>query len=124
VAVSETSGNPFFETQNTYLTFFIGRNPNPNYHRPYEYVPVRHIPVDTESYAYYGENLLSNFDALPTWAYTTPHNIQRITPQNESCTNCHGNEDIFLTVDKVNPEEVNANLNVIVDEIPAPMGAP
>lgn len=124
VSVSEKTGNPIFETQNTYLTFFIGRNPDPSYHRPYEYVPVRHIPVDTESYAYYGENLLPNFDALPTWAYATPHNIQRNTPQNESCTNCHGNPDIFLTIEKVNPEEVNANLNVIVDEVPAPVGSP
>jgi thiosulfate/3-mercaptopyruvate sulfurtransferase len=124
VAISETTGNPFFETQDTYLTFLIGRNPNPNYHRPYEYVPVRHIPIDTESYAYYGENLLPNFDALPTWAYATPHNIQRNTPQTESCANCHGNPDIFLTIDKVNPEEVNANLKVIVEEIPAPLGAP
>ena len=118
VAVSEKTGNPFFETQATYTTFFIGRNPIQNYHRPYEYVTVRHIPVDTQSYAYYGDNLLSNFDALPTWAYATPHNIQRITPQNESCNNCHGNSDIFLTEDKVNAEELNANLNVVVDEVP------
>ena len=119
VAISEKTGNPFFETQATYLTFFIGRNPEPNYHRPYEYVPVRHIPVDPESYAFYGEDLLSNFEAQPTWAYATPHNIQRNTPQNESCANCHGNPDIFLTIDKVNAEEVNANLDVIVDEVPA-----
>lgn len=119
VAISENTGNPFFETQNTYLTFFIGRNPEQSYHRPYEYVTVRHIPVDTESYAFYGENLLPNFDARPTWSYATPHNIQRITPQNESCNNCHGNADIFLTNDKVNPDEVNANLDVIVPEVPA-----
>jgi hypothetical protein len=118
VAVSEESGNPFFETEGTYLTFFIGKNPNPSYHRPYEYVPVRHVPVDTESYAFYGENLLSNFDARPTWAYATPHNIQRITPQNESCEACHGNADIFLTADKVSPAELEANQSVIVDEIP------
>ena len=124
VAISEKTGNPFFETEATYMTFFIGRNPIQNYHRPYEYVPVRHIPVDRNSYAFYGEDLLPNFDALPTWAYTTPHNIQRKTPQNESCANCHGNADIFLTEDKVNPEEVNANLNVIVDQIPAPLGVP
>jgi hypothetical protein len=119
VAVSEKTGNPFFETQATYMTFFIGRNPDPNYHRPYEYVPVRHVPVDRQSYAYYGDDLLPNFDALPTWAYATPHNIQRITPQNESCNNCHGNPEVFLTADKVEPEDVNANRNVIVDQIPA-----
>jgi len=119
VAVSEKTGNPFFETQATYMTFFIGRNPEPNFHRPYEYVTVRHIPVDSQSYAFYGENLLPNFDALPTWAYATPHNIQRKTPQNESCNNCHGNAEIFLTADKVTPEEVNANLNVIIQQIPS-----
>lgn len=120
VAVSEKSGNPFFETEATYQTFLIGRNPLQNYHRPYEYVPVRHIPADPESYAYYGDNLLANFDALPTWAYATPHNIQRITPQNESCNNCHGNPNVFLTVSKVRPEEVNANRDVIVPQVPAP----
>ncbi|NJN44841.1 MAG: hypothetical protein HC806_09075 [Anaerolineae bacterium] len=99
----------------------IGRNPNPNYHRPYEYVPVRHVPVDVNSYSFYGENLLPNFNLLPTWTYATPHNIQRITPQNESCTSCHGNPDIFLTIDKVAPEEVEANQSVIVDQIPAPI---
>jgi thiosulfate/3-mercaptopyruvate sulfurtransferase len=119
VAISEASGNPFFETQDTYLTFLIGRNPIQNFHRPYEYVPVRHIPVDTESYAYYGDNLLPSFDALPTWAYATPHNIQRITPQTESCNNCHGNPEVFLTSDKVKPEEVNANRDVIVPQVPA-----
>lgn len=120
VAISEKTGKPFFETQATYMTFFIGRNPNPNYHRPYEYVTVRHIPVDRQSYAFYGDNLLPNFDALPTWMYATPHNIQRKTPQNQSCNNCHGNASIFLTADKVNPAERNANLEVIVPQVPAP----
>jgi len=118
VAVSEKTGKPFFETQATYFTFFIGLNPNPNYHRPYKYVTVRHVPVDTESYAFYGENLLPNFDALPTWTYATPHNVQRKTPQNASCAACHGNADIFLTADKVKPEELQANQPVIVPEIP------
>lgn len=120
VAISENTGNPFFETQATYMTFFIGRNPSPNYHRPYEFVPVRHIPVDTQSYLFYGDNLLPNFNALPTWAYATPHNIQRKTPQNSSCNNCHGNPEIFLTSDKVAPAEINANQNVIVPQVPAP----
>ncbi len=119
VATSEESGKPFFSTQGDYLTFFIGKNPIQTYHRPYEYVPVRHIPVDTESYAFYGDSLLPNFDTRPTWAYATPHNIQRITPQNESCESCHGNAEIFLTADKVAPAELEANQSVIVDEVPS-----
>ena len=119
VAVSEKSGKPFFETQATYSTFLIGRNPDPTEERPYLYVPVRHVPVDPNSYAYYGENLLSNFNALPTWVYATPHNIQKNTPQNSACENCHGgNADLFLTSDKIKPEELEANLAVVVDALP------
>ena len=99
----------------------IGKNPLESYDRPYEYVTLRHVPVAGDSFAYYGEDLLANFDALPTWTYTTPHNIQRNTPQTESCDACHGNADLFLTVDKVYPEEVEANLPVIVDSIPVPI---
>jgi hypothetical protein len=122
VAISETTGNPFYRTERDYLTFFIGLNPRQDEYRPYEYVTLRHVPVASTSFEYYGENLLSNFNNLPTWAYATPHNIQRITPQNESCQNCHGNPDIFLTADKVKPEELEANQSVIVPEVPKPIG--
>jgi hypothetical protein len=119
VAISTKSGNPFFETQATYMTFLIGRNVNPTEDRPYRYVPVRHVPVAPTSYQFYGSNLLSNFNALPTWAYATPHNIQKKTPQNASCSACHGSDGtIFLTSDKVKPEELEANQSVIVNVIP------
>jgi len=119
VAVSETSGNPFFETESTYTTFLIGRNPDPTEERPYLFVPVRHVPVASTSYQFYGENLLSNFDALPTWVYATPHNIQKNTPQNESCEKCHsGDTTFFLTMDKVSENELTANQSVIVDVFP------
>jgi hypothetical protein len=87
VAISEKTGNPFFTTQSTYFTFLIGKNANVTFHRPYEYVVVRHVPADRDAYSFYGADLLSNFDAVPTWAFATPHNIQRKTPQNSSC-NC------------------------------------
>ncbi len=118
VAISETTGNPFYATDGDYLHFVIGKNPLKSYDRPYDYVTLRHVPVAHDSYEYYGEDLLKNFDALPTWTYTTPHNIQRITPQAESCLSCHDNPDLFLTADKVAPEELKANLPVIVDRIP------
>ena len=121
VQISETTGNPFYATDGSYFTFIIGKNALESYDRPYEYVTLRHVPVAGDSFAYYGEDLLKNFDALPTWVYTTPHNIQRNTPQTESCDACHGNADLFLTVDKVYPEEVEANLSVIVDVIPPPI---
>ena len=118
VAISEESGKPFFSTQGTYLTFYIGKNTLKSEQRPYEYVTVRHVPVAPTSYEYYGENLLPDFNAVPTWLYATPHNIQLNTPQNESCQACHGNADIFLTADKVSPEELEANQSVIVETIP------
>jgi thiosulfate/3-mercaptopyruvate sulfurtransferase len=124
VAISEKSGKPFYQTDGDYLTFFIGKNPSANYHRPYVYVVLRHVPASVDSYAFYGDNLLPSFDSLPTWVYATPHNVQKETPQNESCNACHGNAEIFLTIGKVKPEEVNANLNVIVDQVPAPVEEP
>jgi thiosulfate/3-mercaptopyruvate sulfurtransferase len=118
VAISEKTGNPYFETDGTYFTFLIGLNPQRSYTRPYKYVPLRHIPATPDGFSYYGENLQPNFNALPTWAYATPHNIQLKTPQTESCNACHGNLDLFLTADKVNPEELEANLPVIVPTVP------
>jgi len=120
VGLSETTGRPFFETSDHYLTFFIGQNPRQSEERPYDYVPVRHVPVDPGSFAFYGENLLPEFDAKPTWRYATPHNIQLQTPQTETCNSCHGNADIFLTADKVAPEELEANQTVIVESVPEP----
>jgi hypothetical protein len=124
VALSETTGNPYFETDATYSTFLIGRNPIKTYQRPYDFVPVRHIPISTTSYSYYGDNLLPNFDALSTWAYATPHNIQKKTPQTETCNACHGNADLFLTADKVQPGELNTNRNVIIETVPAAIPEP
>ncbi len=121
VAVSEDTGNPYFETKASYLTFLIGRNPLQSEARPYEYVVLRHVPVDKDSFSYYGDNLLPNYDALPTWVYATPHNIQLDTPQTETCNACHGNASLFLTADKVNPAEMEANAPVIVESVPEPV---
>lgn len=119
VGVSEQTGNPFFATDAHYQSFLIGRNPLRSYDRPYGFVPVRHVPIAVDSYAYYGADLLPNFDSLPTWKYATPHNIQRETPQAESCNACHGNPALFLTEEKVSPVELDANLSVIVETVPA-----
>ena len=118
VAVSDKTGNPIYELDASYTTFLIGRNPLQSYERPYAYVPVRHAPISQDTFDFYGLNLLPNFDKQETWKYATPHNIQRNTPQTESCNACHGNPEFFLTADKVAPEELKANQNVIVDTLP------
>ncbi|MCL7453239.1 MAG: hypothetical protein M8467_09335 [Anaerolineae bacterium] len=116
--VAQQDGVPDHQIESSVLAFKIGRNPLQSEERPWEYVPLRHVPIDPESFAYYGENLLPNFDALPTWKYATPHNIQRITPQNETCQSCHGNAEFFLTDGDVLPGELEANEAVIVEELP------
>jgi len=110
-----------FTLQSTEMAFKIGRNPLQSGYRPWKYVPLRHVPIAEDSFSEYGEGLLADFDALPTWKYTTPHTIQRITPQTESCNACHGNADVFLTAADVLPEEMSANRRVIMDEIPEPV---
>jgi thiosulfate/3-mercaptopyruvate sulfurtransferase len=105
------------------LDFKIGLNPRQSDERPWNYVLLRHAPVNQDIFANYGEDLLPDFDAEPTWKYTTPHNIQRITPQNTECNNCHGNPDLFLMEDDVRPEELEANQSVIVPEPPPAMGS-
>lgn len=114
-------GVPEFALESVQMAFKIGRNPTLNRYRPWEYVPVRHVPIAEDSFSYYGENLLPSFDALPTWKYATPHTIRRITPQNESCNACHGNAEVFLTAGDVAPAEQSANWRVIVEEIPEPV---
>lgn len=114
----DDKGLPYYKTGGSELTFEIGRNPNQSEDRPWDYVLVRHVPVVADTFAFYGDDLLPNFDNAPTWKYATPHNIQRITSQNESCESCHGNADLFLTADDVAVQEMKANADVIVEQVP------
>ena len=119
IALDE-KGLPCRTSDPSEMHFEIGYNPLRSSERPYEYVVLRHVPTCIDTCDYYGDNLLPDFNALPTWKYATPHNIQLNTPQNESCDACHGNQDLFLTREDVSPEEREANKDVIVDEIPEP----
>jgi thiosulfate/3-mercaptopyruvate sulfurtransferase len=119
--VTVEDGIPSFDTEPPQMLFKIGLNPLQSSERPWAYVPVRHVPIERDSFAYYGTNLLPNFDAQPTWKFSTPHNIQRITPQSASCNACHGNADCYLTPEDISAEEWEANLNVVVETIPEPV---
>jgi thiosulfate/3-mercaptopyruvate sulfurtransferase len=109
---------PFFKVEDHFLAFYIGKNPLRGADRPYRYVTLRHVPVDATSFSFYGQDLLPNFAKRPTWVYSTPHNIQRITPQNERCDACHTNDALFLTIDKVRNPVREANLSVVVTGAP------
>lgn len=112
-------GIPFYEIEPAWMEFRIGLNTDRTPERPWQYVLVRHVPIDPHSFDFYGENLLPNFNDRPTWHEATPHNIQRVTPQAERCENCHGNPDIFLTQDAVAEDELEANRSVIVSDPPS-----
>jgi hypothetical protein len=115
---TEDSDIPFYSVESHELDFAIAKNILRSADRPWDYNVVRHVPIDIDSFSFYGENLLANFDARPTWAYATPHNIQRNTPQTESCLTCHSNDDVFLTEAKVVPEEWEANRAIMLEEAP------
>lgn len=99
----------------------IGYNPRQSEVRPWKWVTLRHVPIDPDTFVYYGDNLLPNFDSLPTWVFATPHNTQSPAPQAIQCNNCHGNPEVFLTLNDLLPYEIEANQGVIVDpaDIPA-----
>jgi thiosulfate/3-mercaptopyruvate sulfurtransferase len=115
----DDEGLPFRQTEPSQLQFKIGLNPEQSETRPWKWVLLRHVPVARTTFEYYGEDLMPEFDAVPTWKYTTPHNIQKVTPQNQDCNSCHGVAELYLTEADLLPDEVAANSSVVVTEIPA-----
>ena len=112
------SGTASYEFGPTAMQFLIGKNPMPSYDRPYQYVLVRHLPLSLDSFAALGQSVQVDPTKLQTWEYATPHNIQKKTPQTESCNTCHGDPKWFLTTDKVAPGELEGNKQLIVDQLP------
>lgn len=117
----DAKGLSFRTLDPSWMDFKIGKNPAKTADVPYNYVLVRHVPTNPDLFKAYGITY-ANPNAVPSWQPTTPHNIQRKTAQNASCDACHGNAKLFLTADKVKPEELDANKSVIVDKVPPKMG--
>lgn len=113
---------PYFQTESSGFDLNIGRNYEQSESRPWDYIIVRHVPVDDGTFDFYGEGALGNLSAAPTWKYATPHTIARVTRQTkDGCASCHGNRDVFLTGDDMaglSDDEVKANEPVVVNEIP------
>ena len=98
------------------MIFKIGLNPAKSEKRPFNFVVVRHPPVTPQTFDTYVKNGLAHFDDLPTWKPSFPHNIRRITRQNQKCNNCHGNKSIFLSNTDLADWEILANGGVVVPE--------
>ena len=121
--------NPIFDCNTSWFQFKIGKNYLKSAKRPYDYVVVRHVPVAVDTFKYYGDNILSNFDVLPTWKYATPHNILKEIkfpkddeagplPQARGCNSCHGHPELFLSSEDIEDSEAAANSKVIVTDVP------
>ena len=82
-----------------------------------EFATVRNNPVSRDSFEHFGKNLMPNFDKYPTWKTIAPHNIRRITPQNKSCKNCHGNKKLFLQKEDLDENGSKANNAVVPNKI-------
>jgi thiosulfate/3-mercaptopyruvate sulfurtransferase len=93
------------------ITIKIGLNTVPNY--PYKYVPLRHNPVSRDAFIEFGEDLLPDFDAYPTWKTAAPHNIQRVTSQNRSCDSCHKNDELFIKEVDLAPGDSRENIKTV-----------
>lgn len=105
---------PSFESL---MTFKIGLNPEQDDLHPERWVVLRHVPAAPDDYDFYGAGLMSTFDANPTWRLATPHAIQRVTPQNESCVDsCHGQRELFLGPVDLEAYEITANEGVVVPD--------
>lgn len=85
----------------------------------YRYTLLRHVPTLRTTLDPKLKDAMPNYDAVPTWKDTVPHNIQRKTPRTQSCNGCHGNARIFLRAGDLDPAEAAANNTVAVPQVPA-----
>ena len=90
-----------------------------------KWILVRHAPVSPALLDHYAKGALSNFDALPNWRRTSPHNIRRRTWQTARCDNCHGKRELFLSEKDLQPHELAANRDTVVPDpmLPGPKGS-
>jgi len=116
----------------SYMDFKIAKNPIPDIKPGYEFVLVRRTLAWQENWKEYGITY-ENFDAFPTYNYTSPHNILKITSRTdvgeEGCASkCHirtesdtvYNADLFLFESDLLDWEINATSFMTVDgELPS-----
>lgn len=113
----------------SYQGFKIGMNPLSDIKLKYKFALVRRTLAAPDNWKEYGVEELAGFNALPTYNYTTPHNLikwtTRTTVENgQSCSyNCHiriegddlVNKDLYLFKDDLLDWEVSATESVTVD---------
>lgn len=114
----------------SYLGYKIAVNPLPEL-RPFEsdFALVRRTLAAPENWDAYVENAYPNFNALPTYNFTTPHNILKYTSrttveEGQSCAyNCHirnvddslYNKNLYLFEEDLLDWELEASRSITVD---------
>ncbi|MCK9208333.1 MAG: hypothetical protein M0P66_14575 [Salinivirgaceae bacterium] len=99
----------------SYLGFKIASNPLPDIKEGFDFTLVRRTLTAPDNWAKYGVDEYANFDAFPTYNYTSPHNLLRWTSRTtveagQSCSyNCHIRND--------NGTLVNKNLYLFQDDL-------
>jgi thiosulfate/3-mercaptopyruvate sulfurtransferase len=117
-----------------YMDFKIAVNPLPDIKEGFNLSLVRRTLAAPDNWVEYSVPLYSDFDVLPTFNYTTPHNILRWTsrttvPEGSECyTSCHIrneggvliNKSLYLFLENLNSWEINASSGIVVDnKLPA-----
>ena len=110
-------GTRFRTSEEISYVFKIGMNPDRTEEYPYEYVTVRKVPTVPDSFEGFGVTL-ENYDAVPTWKMSTPHNIKKTTRYNRSCDSCHGHPELFLSEQDLGIDPSDADLAVVVSSPP------
>ena len=120
-----------------YMDFKIGMNPIPNVKQGFKFALLRHTLSAQDNWDVYKVPVYANFDILPTYNYTTPHNILRWTTRTKvesgaKCSdNCHikdvdgvlKNKNLYLFKSDLLNWEYDASKGITVDgNLPASWG--
>lgn len=114
----------------SYMDYKIAVNPLPDLKPGFNFTLVRRTLAAPDNWDKYGVEEYANFDVLPTYNYTSPHNILRWTSRttvNEGSTcssNCHirneggtlVNKDLYLFQSDLLDWELSATTPITVDD--------
>ena len=111
------------------MDFKIALNPIPDVKPGYKFALVRRTLAAPDNWKEYGVEEYANFNAFPTYNYTTPHNLLKwtdrtIVEDGQSCyANCHIrneggnliNKELFLFQENLLDWEKEATTKITVD---------
>ncbi len=114
----------------SYMDFKIAKNPIPDVKSGFEFALVRRTLAAPDNWQEYVDEDYADFEAFPTYNYTTPHNIQKWTARtNESGAglcgkNCHFkidgndtiNKNLYLLKENLLDWEMEATSGITMDD--------